>query len=82
MKRLFDYKYRLYFRTPLTSFSQCKDVVYSDKLEDIGKAIDNVDQQKGYTEYMLIIKTDNGDITERQPLDRPKSLVKTPKKLF
>ena len=71
MKNLFDYKYRLYFRTPLTCFSQCKDVLYTNSLEDVGKAIDNVNQEKGYTEYMLITKTDNGDIIERNPLDRP-----------
>ena len=82
MKNLFNYKYRLYFRTPLTDFSQCKDVLYTNNLEKVWEAIDNVNQEKGYTEYMLITKTDNGDITERNPLDRPKSLVKTPKKLF
>jgi hypothetical protein len=79
MKNLFDYKYRLYFRTPFIDFSQCKDVLYTNDLEKVGKAIDNVDQQKGYTEYMLITKTENGDIIERNPLDRPKMLVKTPK---
>lgn len=79
MKKIFDYKYRLYFRTPLIGFSQCEDVLYTDDLEKVWKAIDNVNQEKGYTEYMLITKTENGDITERNPLDRPKMLVKTPK---
>lgn len=72
MENYFDYKYRLYFRTYLTSFSQCKDVVYTNKIEDIHNALDNI---TGYNEYLFIINTENGPITERGPLERPMSKI-------
>lgn len=71
MKKLFDYKYRLYFRTPFQGFSQCKEVVYTDNIEKINNKIDNVEPEKGYVEYLLIIQTENGPIVERNPLERP-----------
>ncbi len=69
----YNYKYRLYFRKELTSFSQCQDPVYSNDLKKIYEAIDQI---QGYDEYMLITETENGPIIERKPLDRPKRLSK------
>lgn len=71
MKNIYDFKYRLYFRTPFQGFSQCKEVVYTDSIEKINKKIENVDPEKGYIEYMLITQTEDGPIVERQPLERP-----------
>lgn len=69
MKNLFDYKYRLYFRTPSQGFSQCKDPVYNDDMEVIRNAIENVDIEKGYIEYLLITQTENGPEVERHPIE-------------
>ena len=77
MKNFFDYKYRLYFRTPFTSFSQSKDIVYTDDYEKIKNKIENIGTDKGYTEYMILIKTEQGVDVIREPLERPKKLVKT-----
>lgn len=76
MENPFEFKYRLYFRTNLTSFSQCKDVLYTNDIEKVYRKINNI---QGYDEYMLITNTENGPITERNPLDRPKMLIKVPK---
>jgi hypothetical protein len=75
MKKLFDYKYRLYFRRLCEGFSQCKDPVYTDDIQDIYKALNNV---QGYDEYMLITQTENGPEVERHPIERQinKRLVK------
>lgn len=71
MKGLLDYKYRLFFRTPFQGFSQCKDPVYDDNIEVIRNAIENVDREKGYIEYLLITQTENGPVIEREVLERP-----------
>ena len=73
MKNLFDYKYRLYFRRNFESFAQCKDTVYTNDIQDIYNALDNI---KGYDEYLLITNTEYGPVTERNPLEKPKRLIK------
>ena len=71
MKNLFEYKYRLFFRTPFTGFSQCKEVFYTDDIEKVNKKIDNIDPGKGYIEYLLIEQTEDGPVLKREPLERP-----------
>lgn len=66
MKNVFNYKYRLYFRRFCDSFSQCKDVVYTNDINDIYSALNSI---QGYDEYMLITNTENGPVIERNAME-------------